>query len=139
MEENTVVEASLKSSLHKLLLVLVKYIPVLIAFCYMLNTIVAYLAGTTIEPLSNIAGMSLMTWLFTYVSSWVFHFCIYHRLFLYYILVDDIVNITDYYWVIPTSTDNIIMAHAILMGMLVFIITLMHVRSNKGDTGKNSK
>lgn len=138
MEGNTVVEASLRSSLHKLLIVLIKYIPVLIALCYMLNTIAAYVMGTTIEPLSNIAGMSLMTWVFTYVSSWVFHFCVYHRLFLYYILMDDVVNITDYYWVIPISTDNIIMAHAILVGMLVFIIALIHVRSNKGDTGKDS-
>lgn len=138
MAGNTDVEASLSSSLHKLLLVLVKYIPILIALCYMLNTIAAYMIGTTIEPLSNIAGMSLMTWIFTYVSSWVFHFCIYHRLFLYYILMDDVVNITDYYWVIPLSTDRLIMAHAILVGMLIFIMALIHVRNNKGDIGRNS-
>lgn len=138
MAENTDVEASLSSSLHKLLLVLIKYIPILIALCYMLNTIAAYMMGTTIEPLSNIAGMSLMTWIFTYVSSWDFHFCIYHRLFLYYILMDDVVNITDYYWVIPLSTDRLIMAHTILVGMLIFIMALIHVRNNKGDIGRNS-
>lgn len=138
MAGNTDVEASLSSSLHKLLLVLVKYIPILIALCYMLNTIAAYMIGTTIEPLSNIAGMPLMTWIFTYVSSWVFYFCLYHRLFLYYILMDDVVNITDYYWVIPLSTDRLIMAHAILVGMLIFIMALIHVRNNKGDIGRNS-
>ena len=133
------VEVNSRSSIHKLLILLIKYIPPVIAFCYMVNTIVAYITDVTIEPLSNIAGMSLMTWIFTYVASWVFHFCIYHRLFLYYILVDDAINIADYYWIIPVSTDNILMIHNIFVGLLIFILVYIYVRGHKRTALKNSR
>ncbi len=52
-------EESLKSkSLYKLLLIMLKYIPMLIALFYVINTATAYI-GIDIPVLSNIAGMSL--------------------------------------------------------------------------------
>nr|DAH00075.1 MAG TPA: hypothetical protein [Crassvirales sp.] len=44
-----VVEKSRRSNLHKLLLLVLKYIPMVIALCYMFNTMFY------VEPLSNIA------------------------------------------------------------------------------------
>ena len=96
-----------------------------IALCYMLNTIFY------IEPLSNIAGVSLLTWIFLYLSSIVFRFCVYHRMFLWYILIDDILNIIDYYWQLPISTDNILRIHNILIGTTLFIILILYVRNHK--------
>ena len=84
-----VVEKSRRSNLQKLLLLVLKYIPIVIALCYMFNTMFY------IEPLSNIAGVSLLTWIFLYLSSIVFEFCSCHRIFLWYILMDDILNIID--------------------------------------------
>ena len=67
------------NNLYRVLLIILKYIPIVIALCYMLNTIFY------IEPLSNIVGVSLLTWIFLYLSSVVFKFCFYHRMFLWYI------------------------------------------------------
>lgn len=54
-------EENLKSkSLYKLLLIMLKYIPMLIALFYVINTATAYI-GIDIPVLSNIAGMSLLT------------------------------------------------------------------------------
>ena len=127
-----VVERLRRSSFHKLLLLVLKYIPTVIALCYMLNTILY------IEPLSNIAGVSLLTWIFLYLASVVFEFCSYHRMFLWYILIDDILNIVDYYWNIPISTDNLIRIHNILAGITLFIVLILYVKSNKIIIRKNN-
>ena len=128
-----VVEKSRRSNLHKLLLLVLKYIPMVIALCYMLNTMFY------IEPLSNIAGVSLLTWVFLYLASVVFKFCSYHRMFLWYILIDALFNIIDYYWSIPISTDNILMLHNIWIGITLFIILVLYVKSNKIIIRKNNK
>ena len=128
-----VVERLRRSSFHKLLLLVLKYIPTVIALCYMLNTILY------IEPLSNIAGVSLLTWIFLYLASVVFEFCSYHRMFLWYILIDDVLNIVDYYWSIPISTDNLIRIHNILAGITLFIVSILYVKSNKVIIRKNNK
>ena len=128
-----VVERLRRSSFHKLLLLVLKYIPTVIALCYMLNTILY------IEPLSNIAGVSLLTWIFLYLASIAFEFCSYHRMFLWYILMDDILNIVDYYWSIPISTDNLIRIHNILVGITLFIVSILYVKSNKVIIRKNNK
>ena len=128
-----VVEKLRRSNPHKLLLLVLKYVPMVIALCYMLNTMFY------IEPLSNIAGVSLLTWIFLYLASVVFEFCSYHRMFLWYILIDDVLNIVDYYWSIPISTDNLIRIHNILAGITLFIVLILYVKSNKVIIRKNNK
>lgn len=132
-----VVEKS-KENKYKLLILVLKFIPILTALCYMTSTISNYF-NYNIEPLSNIGGMSLLTWIFIYIASVVFKFCSYHRMFLWYILVDDLFNIIDYYWNIPISTDNILMLHNILIGITLFVVLILYVKSNKIIIRKNSK
>lgn len=127
MAESTDAEASLNKKVYKGFVLVVKYIPFITAFCYMLNTELAYI-GLTFEPLSNLAGMSLTTWLFLYIASIAFKFCIYHRLFLWYIFADDTLNIVDYYITIPVSTDNLLMLHNILLGLVLFTVLYVYVR-----------
>ena len=132
-----VVEKS-KRSEYKLLIIVLKFIPILTALCYMSSTIFNYF-GYNIEPLSNIGGMSLLTWLFIYLASIVFNFCSYHRVFLWYIFIDDIFNIIDYYIIIPISTDNILMLHNILIGITLFTVLILYVKDNKVIIRKNNK
>ena len=128
----------LKESKYKLLILVLKFIPMLTALCYMTSTIFNYF-DYNIEPLSNIGGMSLLTWIFIYLASMVFKFCSYYRMFLWYILVDDLFNIIDYYWSIPISTDNILMLHNIWIGITLFVILILYVKSNKVIIRKNNK
>lgn len=121
---------------YKVLILVLKFIPILTALCYMLSTISNYL-GYNIELLSNLAGMSLLTWLFIYLASIAFKFCAYHRMFLWYILTDDVFNIVDYYLEIPISTDNILMLHNILIGVTFIIILILYVRCHKTSFTKN--
>ena len=123
---------------YKLFIVVLKYIPLLIALCYILNTVMA-LFSIYIEPLSNIAGMSLLTWIFLYIATYVFKFCIYHRMFLWYILIDDLLNIIDYYYELPIETSNLLMIHNSIIGIFLFIILYIYVKDHKKSTGKNIK
>ena len=131
------VEKSRRSE-YKLLIIVLKFIPMLTALCYMSSTIFNYF-GYNIEPLSNIGGMSLLTWLFIYLASIVFNFCSYHRVFLWYIFIDDIFNIIDYYITIPISTDNILMLHNILIGITLFTVLILYVKDNKVIIRKSNK
>lgn len=127
-----------RESKYKLLILVLKFILMLTALCYMTSTIFNYF-DYNIEPLSNIGGMSLLIWVFIYLASVVFKFCSYHRMFLWYILIDDLFNIIDYYWSIPISTDNILMLHNIWIGITLFIILVLYVKSNKIIIRKNNK
>lgn len=132
-----VVEKS-KRSEYKLLIIVLKFIPMLTALCYMSSTIFNYF-GYNIEPLSNFGGMSLLTWLFIYLASIVFNFCAYHRMFLWYIFIDDLFNIIDYYITIPISTDSILMLHNILIGITLFTVLILYVKDNKSIIRKSNK
>ena len=104
----------------------------------MSSTIFNYF-GYNIQPLTNIGGMSLLTWLFIYLASIVFNFCSYHRVFLWYIFIDDIFNIIDYYITIPISTDSILMLHNILIGITLFTVLILYVKDNKNIIRKSNK
>lgn len=67
-----------------------------IALAYLVNTVPPYF-GVDIPILASIAGMSLIPLIFMYISSYVFKFCEYHRMFLHYIAVNDIINIYEVY------------------------------------------
>ena len=132
-------EESLKSkSLYKLLLIMLKYIPMLIALFYVINTATAYI-GIDIPVLSNIAGMSLLTWVFMYLSAIVYKFCLYHRMFLYYILATDIINIIDYYVGIPITNFELLMLHSVITGISLFIILYVYVKNHKKPVDEDSR
>lgn len=128
-------EKSVRSKVtHKILILVVKYIPMLISIFYILNTILCWVNIDT-PVISNIAGVSLLTWTFLYLSSIVFQFCIYHRMFLYYILVTDLINIYDFYFGIPISTIQLLSVHSVIICILLFLLLYIHIK----NYDKNSK
>lgn len=129
-------------TLHKALILVIKFIPMVISVFYIMNTILCRL-GVDAPVLSNIAGVSLLTWTFLYLSSVVFQFCVYHRMFLYYILADDLLNICDFYFSLPLSTMEILEVHGVLIGLLLFSILFIYIvnhdKDNKGDIIEDNK
>lgn len=125
----------MSKNLYKVLIVMLKYIPMIISLCYLANTITAYV-GIDIPVLSSIAGMSLLTWIFMYIATIVFKFCNYHRMFLYYILIVDIINIIDYYVGIPVSDFQLLMLHSIITGISLFIILFLYLKVNGTNVNK---
>lgn len=132
-------EESLKNKyLYKVLIITLKYIPMVISFMYMINTILSYFY-IDLPVLSNIAGISLLPWLFMYLSSVVFRFCLYHKMFLYYILITDLINITDYYIGIPIGNLELLMLHSFITGISLFIILYLYAKSNRKTSRREVK
>lgn len=133
------VEENLRSkNLYRVLIITLKYIPMIISFMYMTNTLLSYFY-IDLPVLSNIAGISLLPWLFMYLSSVVFRFCLYHKMFLYYILITDLINITDYYIGIPIGNLELLMLHSFITGISLFIILYLYVKSNRKTSRREVK
>lgn len=130
---------SLRSKrLYKLFIVTLKYIPMVISSCYMLNTILA-IAGIDFPLLSTFAGLSVLTWVFMYLATIVFRFCNYHRMFLWYILVSDVLNTIDYHIDLPISDHNMFAINFSIIGIFLFIILYLYVKSNKRTSTEDSR
>lgn len=64
---------------------------------------------------------ALLVWLFLYLSSIVFQFCRWHRMFLYYLLVEGIINWYDYTYIIPLNLKNMIVVQ---LGIIMIFVSL---------------
>ena len=130
---------NLKSkTLYKIELGLLKVIPMILALTALLNSILSYF-GIDLYILSYIGGVSIFTMLFLYLSSYVFKFCEYHRMFLHYIVSTWIINIIDYYVGIPISDLEYLCLQMIIAGISLFIILYLYVRSHKKPTIEDSR
>lgn len=124
------VEASLRSKyLYKIEISIIKYIPFLIAGIYFINTFLS-LFGIEAVLCSYIAGLSFLPWLFLLLSSFVFRFCSYHRIPLYYIIVNDVINITDEYIGIPIDNKWYIILHLILFSLCFITVFALRKKCN---------
>lgn len=115
------VEESLNKSLYKMELYLIKIIPMLFAGLSLLNTILSYFY-IDIPLISYIGSVSILTLMFMYLSSYVFKFCIYHRMFIHYTSLNWVLNIIDYYIGIPLSNRGLFIFYMSLTGIFLFLI-----------------
>lgn len=124
-------------SLYKIELYLLKVMPILLAVIYLINTVLSYY-DIIVPALSHIGGLSFIPLIFMYVSSYVFRFCSYHRMFLHYIVVNDSINLIDYYCTLPISDWELLIVHMIIAGISLFIILYLYVKHHRQNAKRNS-
>lgn len=126
-------EASLKSKeMYKVTILLLKVLPMVMVFAYLLMlccfyyapkyVVVPHLLGTVFAPLA-----------FIYITSYVFKFCEFHRIFIHYYAFISILNVSDHY-LHPYFNDKVITTlHE--GGSLLFGITaiIMYIYKYKKD------
>lgn len=120
----------LNKTLCKLELILLKIIPIIIALSIMLNSITAYF-GISLHVFSYISGIGYIPLIFLYISSYVFRFCEYHRIFLYYIAVTNTINIIDYEYGIPVTYIELFVINCVLIGITIFLVLYLYVKTHK--------
>ena len=116
--------------LYKIELCLVKVVPMIYALLSLLNTTLSYFNIEAVI-LSYIGSVSLVTLLLLYVTSYVFKFCEYHRMFIHYTTVTWILNIIDLYIGIPISDLGYLGIQLIIAGISLFIILHLYAKSHK--------
>lgn len=124
--------------LYKIELYLLRVMPMLLATIYLVNTVLSYY-DIIIPVLSYIGGLSLIPLVFMYTSSYVFRFCSYHRMFLHYIVVNDLINLTDYYYTLPISDWELFILHMSIAGVSLFIILYLYVKGHSKNVKKHSR
>lgn len=75
-------------TLYKIELLIIKVIPFIIMSLYVANSILSYF-NIDAPILAITGGQSILTWIFLYVSSFVFRFCIiidYHYIIFLYLI-----------------------------------------------------
>lgn len=124
--------------LYKIELLFLKVIPMIMALIFLLNSILSYF-NIDLVIFSYLGGASVLTLGFLYLSSYVFQFCEYHRMFLHYVVVTWIINILDYYIGIPINDLEYLCLQMVIAGIFLFIILYLYVKDDKGSTTKNSR
>lgn len=114
-------EKRVNKKYYKLVLQYLKIIPMLIAFCDILNT-ASYFMGYDIEVFSFVGGISFLTLAFLYLVPYVFRFCIYHRMFLHYVLINNTLETIEYVFVLPISDCAYIILWSIFTGIFLFLV-----------------
>lgn len=133
------VEVNLKSkTLYKSEILLLKFIPFILAVVYFINTIFSIFC-IDLTFLSYLAGLSVLPFIFILLSSFVFKFCVYHRVPLYYILCNDILNTIDSYWEIPVENRVFLLMHLLLFFICFIAIFVLRKKCNRNaDTIKET-
>ena len=123
--------------LYKIELYLLKVMPMLLAAIYLIYTVLSYY-DIVLPALSYIGGLSFIPLLFMYISSYVFRFCSYHRMFLHYIVINDLINLIDYYYTLPISDWELLILHMSIAGISLFIILYLYVKGHSKNVKEHS-
>lgn len=115
---------------YKLFLEFLKVIPMVMAGLYLMNTVLSYF-DIDYSTISYFAGIGLIPWIFILLASYTLRFCEYHRMFLWYILVNNIVCLIDDNYGLHVSDRGYLVLHFIVAGVFLFLILYFHQKCKK--------
>lgn len=97
--------------------------------------LIMFVLANTIEDwviLPHILGTVIAPLVFVYLTSYVFKFCAFHRMFIHYYAFVEILNVTDYYIRIPISDKAISLLHdGVTVVFLVAVIVTYIIKYKK--------
>ena len=123
----TMEEKQVNKTLYRLLLLVAKVIPMLLAFLHFVNILFGYFnIDSTI--LTYLGGISFLPILFLYITSYALKFCAYHRMFIHYCVITNIINIYDEYVRIDIDNERYVMLLLILTIIMLFITLYLKLK-----------
>ena len=123
----TMEEKQVNKTLYRLLLLVAKVIPMLLAFLHFVNILFGYFnIDSTI--LTYLGGISFLPILFLYITSYALKFCAYHRMFIHYCVITNIINIYNEYVGIDIDNERYVMLLLILTIIMLFITLYLKLK-----------
>ena len=97
----------------------------LIALLFLINTILSfcYIDSPAISYIYHFLIIG-----FIYAVSIDLKFCSYHRMFIHYIFIEEVLNIIDYEYGIPLDYIGLILLHSIVLGVCLFLILYLRFK-----------
>ena len=109
---------------------LLKLLPMLMAGLYLLNTVLSFF-DMDYSIISYLAGVGVIPLVFIFLASYAFNFCAYHRMFLWYIVANDLVCWVDYNFELPISNWSYLVLHFIVAGVFLFLVLWLKIKRVK--------
>jgi hypothetical protein len=122
--------------LYKTEILFLKILPMLLAGFYFIGTVLS-LFNIDVAIITYLSGMSLIPLLFMYISSYVFKFCSYHRMFLHYVSFGMILNCLDWYVGIPLNNKEFLSVFLIITFIFLFVILYLYLKSRRNEKSIN--
>ena len=121
----------LNKHLYKAFLIFIKYIPLALAAMFLSGIICNYI-GFTVPALIYIGGTSYTFLGLLYLISFVFKFCILHRIPLHYVTIGNVFGMLDKYCSFSLSTLTMFRIYFILTGIMAIVyIWFVYKNRNK--------
>lgn len=98
-----------------------KVLPMLVAGLFFANTLLSTF-GIDYRIFSYLASVGFLPWLFIMGASYMFKFCEYHRMFLWYVMANNLVCWADAEFGLPISNWNLLVLHFIMAGITLFLV-----------------
>ena len=114
--------------LYKLEILLLKFIPFVLALFQFIRTI-CFILGIATPIFAELASVSLLPLIFLYISSYTFKFCEYHRIPLHYIASNNILNSLDYHFQFAITDYNYILMHSLLFGFASILCGILKLKT----------
>ena len=92
---------------------------------YLASNITNYF-GLGLQVFIHFSGMVVAPILFMYIASSVFHFCAYHRLFIHYVLITEMLTTLKWYFPFILTSQVIINSNIILTSILIICTVIYH-------------
>lgn len=119
------VSREINKATYKIFLYLVKILPFVISCFYFIYNLLACF-DVEIIFISMFSGTSILTILMFYMISYIFRFCIYHKIFIHFILLNNVLNVIDYY-----CKYNIVNVSTIILFIICCITALILKKNEK--------
>lgn len=126
--------------MKKLLLVTIKYLPVIQMAGTLLNNTLYYLEVPYISfTIDFTLGNTLAIIFLLYLLSYVFGFCIWHRLIITGNLINTLIAATDSLYTLPVKDIELLISYYIVCAITIIIGTIIHIKNVKRKIKNNKR
>lgn len=119
------------------MLILLKTVPIICSIGYCVNIILSYFY-IDVAWLGYVIHVSLVPLVFIYIASIVFKFCSYYKAFIYYIGINEILNILDYNECLPLTDKGLFLLNMFILALLLFTLLYIHVKNIRKTIEKSN-
>lgn len=116
-----------KLNVNKLLVLIIKIYPMVVAvgyfcilLCHYFDIKIRFCEFFIIQTFSSL--------LLLYLLSYVFQFCLYHRIFIHYVLIQNIISYIDEIYTIPVSDKQFLYIQMSLLFIVLIIALISYLK-----------
>ena len=123
---------------HRLFILLIKYSPYVMLLLESFATILNFF-GYNVIFINYLSGVGIIPLLLMLLTSLIFGYCIYHRIPLYYIMLNNLLIFYDCYIGLPIGTTEYFMISMFLLACAIICTVIIYLICKKKHKRKYEK